>query len=101
MLRRAAIVCVRQRRSPVDLFAMHSSDEPTSPLLEAEPPRPRSWLRRAGRIGLGALGGAGLGLAYLWLGACTDGSCLITSHPALLVVLSACVGGFAATRSPG
>ncbi|MBW2454036.1 MAG: hypothetical protein JRI68_05985 [Deltaproteobacteria bacterium] len=68
--------------------------------LEADSPPPRPWLRRLGRVGLGTLGGAGLGLAYALLGACPGGSCHITSNPGLLVVLGALVGGFAATRTP-
>ena len=61
-------------------------------------PRLTRALRRLARIGLGALGGAALGGAYLLLGACPGGSCHITSNPGLLLGLGALVGGFAATR---
>lgn len=79
---------------------MHPSDDPSLPALEADPPRPRPWLRRLGRVGLGTLGGAGLGLAYALLGACPDGNCHATSNPAMLIVLGALIGGVAATRTP-
>lgn len=62
--------------------------------------KPRRRLGRFGRIGVGTLGGAGLGFAYAWLGACPDGSCHMTSNPGMLVILGAVVGAVAAVSGP-
>ncbi|RLB55810.1 MAG: hypothetical protein DRI90_19180 [Deltaproteobacteria bacterium] len=77
---------------PTDRLLVKQSDD--------EEPKPRRRLRRLGRIGLGALGGAGLGLAYAVLGACPDGSCHVTSNPGMLMTLGAVVGVVAAVRGP-